>query len=78
MHPQVTSSTLNTADSCVQRRTNLSFPALVHISVGPRMVCVSTHHKAPFRIQDYDICIRSFQDCSFPRKYVEDLGTEKG
>lgn len=32
------------------RRTDLSFPALIYICVGPWMVCVGTHHKAPFRV----------------------------
>lgn len=58
------------------RRTNLSSPAFVNVCVRPWMVCVGTHYKAPFRVQDDDICIRSFQDCSFPRVNVENLGTE--
>jgi hypothetical protein len=40
------------------------------------MVCVGTHHKAPFGVQDDDVRIRSLKDCSFPRVYVEDLGAE--
>ena len=76
-HPQVGYRVLCRINSCELWGANLSFSALVHVRVGPRMVCARAHREAPLGVQDDDVCIRSLEDCSFARVYVEDLGTEK-